>query len=145
MRLNNVDGPESEARDAHALGNWMRGNAKHALVWTLLNRGRPDPKTGKEPSYPLSDMAKMVASRSPMGRTTAYRYIEEDCCEDTSAQAIEVPDPNPDPAVPEDKAKLILFNPAHPKYRKWVKEWQDKQKPPKPKQPRKARKGLANA
>ena len=141
MPFNIPDGPGSAASDAHKLGKGLRAAAKRALVWTLVNRGRPDPETGKVPSYPLVEMAKMVASRGPMSRPTAYRYIEEDCCEDPSAQAIDVPDPNPAPTVPEDKARLILFNPAHPNYKKWVKEWKDKQSPPRPKQPKKAKKG----
>ena len=145
MRLNNPDGPRCEARDAHQLGIDNRENAYRELTWTLLNRGCPDPLTHKVPCYPLREMAKMVAVRALMGRSAAYRYIEEACCEDPSSPAISVPDPNPPPAVPKDKALLILFNPAHKGYKKWVKEWRDKREPPKPPKPKQARKGAANA
>ena len=145
MPFNNPDGPRSEARDAAKVSRDNRTNAYRELIWTLLNRGRPYPEDHKLPCYPLSEMAKMVAVRGPMGRTTAYLYIEEAYCEDPSSPAISVPDPNPPPHVPEDKALLILFNPAHPDYKKWVKEWRDKREPPKPPEPKQARKGRANA
>ena len=115
MRFNNRDGPRSEARDAQELGNDNRENAYQALVWTLINRGRPDPDDPKVPSYPLTEIAKIVAVRAHIGRTTAYLYLEEARCEDPSSPSLGKPDPFPAPTVPKDKALLIYFNPRPPR------------------------------
>ena len=110
MRYNHHDEPRSEAAHALARGRDTRAAVDQATEQVLLEFGSiVEFLGGPALAYSFSEMAKMVARRANVGRTTVYRYLEEACCEDPSALYVTVDNPL-------GSGHLILFKPDHPRY-----------------------------
>lgn len=133
MQSNHHDLPRSEAEWSVRFARDNRLAVNRHTIWVILNKGTPLSENDRTLVYSYSEMAKLVALRAELGRSTVYRYLEEACVDDDKAQFVTIS--NPDGA-----GLLIMFKPDHPDYFSDGKP----RTPPKPRQPRR-RKGGGNA
>lgn len=107
------DVPKSEAEHAHAHGVENRDAIDREAILVLQDYGRDLSDHDPTLTYPFAEMAKMVARRTALSRSTVIRRLEEACCEDPSAPFILIDNPNA-------RGQLVLFNPNHQHYAIWT-------------------------
>ena len=109
MQSNYHDLPNSEAEWSNRFARYNRTAVDRETLWVILNKGTPLSENDATLAHPYSETAKLVARRAKLSRPTVYRYLEEACVDDDSAEFVTIDNPH-------GSGVLIMLKPDHLRY-----------------------------